>query len=338
MNSFPSLTVIIPTYNDSSHVERHLFELGKINLFIHIIIVDDCSDFPHSTHLQHVFTRYFSTLSLSLVRNTTNLGVLRSVRSVLRLVHTEYCFFISADDFLDYSHLPFAIKQLSDHPAYSAYLTSVYVSIGDVKRKRLHPQHFFSYWILRLLRQGPLILFPKSSKRWTLYLFLTQLPPGGNFVLYRTRAYLSVSTLFDESRSLVDLYINLFLAYKYGIILDLFPRATFVINRNSFSSRHRNSPREFLYSALCVNSDKYNALLPSYLRLLWASIILVPWFLQAPTRLRLLPSVIASLRLTLHPSAFAALLLLLMVLSSPFAMLYKLAFYMIPSSPLYGPF
>ena len=247
-------------------------------------------------------------------------------------ITSEFCFFISSDDYLDYSHIDKAISELSSRPSFAAYFTTAYVLESNSQSSiRINPQIIIARFFRFIFGSSSTLRFPKLSLLFPLYLFLTQLPPGGNFILYRTLPYLSISPLFPYSSSLIDLHINLSLTAKYGAILELKPHAVFSIVPTSYSSRHRSrSPLSFLESSFYINENSFNRIASPLSRLLWTAIITTPWLLQDPSRFYCLLSNRSSLFSYISHPILLWLLFFYYLTLSPLVISFKILSFLLP--------
>jgi len=94
MKLFPTVTVLIPTFNHERWIDFCLNSvLNQTYKHLEIIVVDDCSS--DSTF---EIAQKFSCRNISVVRNHENLGCSRSLNSIMNGIKSKYIAIVSGDD------------------------------------------------------------------------------------------------------------------------------------------------------------------------------------------------------------------------------------------------
>lgn len=110
----PSLTVIIPAYNEASTIDAAIAEtmavLRSLNLDSELIIVDDGSTDTTSARVHDLSSRY---PNVKLIRHETNQGKGAAIRSGAQATQSDFVAFLDADLATPPDHLSQALNALS---------------------------------------------------------------------------------------------------------------------------------------------------------------------------------------------------------------------------------
>lgn len=102
MNIIKNISIAITSYNRPQLLRKTLKSIGDLNLYIHVVIIDDNS--PRQGEIENVISEFkFSNLNIKYYKNDKNIGEVESKKRLFSLIETEYFFLLGDDDTLNSS-------------------------------------------------------------------------------------------------------------------------------------------------------------------------------------------------------------------------------------------
>jgi len=122
--SLPAVTVLVPSYKHERFIARTLESaLGQTYPEVRVLVVDDCS--PDGTVEK---ARSLADARLSVEVNETNLGLGRSLLSVLSRVETPYVALLNSDDLFHPERIAACVEALEGNPGAAVAATELVFS------------------------------------------------------------------------------------------------------------------------------------------------------------------------------------------------------------------
>ncbi len=122
-NKFPTLSVVIPVFNECKTIEKVFDKVYKNNLVTEIIIVDDCSTDGSYEVIQGLFNRFSQNdrIKIAISKNNKNIGKGGSLRSGFQLATSDLIIIQDAD--LEYNPKDYLnlIQPIADNKADVVY-------------------------------------------------------------------------------------------------------------------------------------------------------------------------------------------------------------------------
>ena len=220
----PTITVIVPNYNDSRHLPRCLRSiLDQQDGPQQLMVIDD-----KSTDDSVALIRYLidDDPRATLVENPVNLGVNRTVSEALARVTTDYALFLSANDFLLPGIFTHARRALARAPGAGLWSSMAWLVDEDDQPIRLHPSPVVALCDAYLPPQE----CARLAHRLGSWFACTT-------VIYH-RDTLRVIGGFDPVYGApADLFAALAVSGRQGAVFSPEPFATIRIHQGSYSSR-----------------------------------------------------------------------------------------------------
>jgi glycosyltransferase involved in cell wall biosynthesis len=93
------LTIAIPTFNRNSVLKRNLeLLMPQMEDWVHLLIVDNCSDIPVSDTLRGIVEKH-SNYSIEIIRNSVNIGGNANILRCIEHCNSDYIWIIGDDDY-----------------------------------------------------------------------------------------------------------------------------------------------------------------------------------------------------------------------------------------------
>ena len=218
------LSVILPNYNHGSLIARALYALlNQTPSASEIIVIDDGST-DDSVAVIEGLQRQHS--SIRLIRNTTNQGIVASVKSALAVATGEYLLFGSSDDYVLPGLFAHALAGLTADPRAAFFCSGVALVDANNQVIGIRP--------VTAPQRGRGYLSPADVRRvirgtdfWAL----------GTSTVYRRRLLADIGYFDARLGSLGDALANRLLAFRYGFYFDPAVLAAYNKNPTSFSAR-----------------------------------------------------------------------------------------------------
>jgi glycosyltransferase involved in cell wall biosynthesis len=225
------LSVILPNFNHGGLIARALQALlDQTPAASEIIIVDDGST-DNSVEVVEALQRRYG--SIKLIRNSTNQGIVASVKTALDVASGEYLLFAASDDFVLPGLFSRALAGLTAYPSAAFFCASV--ALLDSKNRVLGVRP------VTAPRSGAGYLSPADVRR---VIRKTDFWALGTSTVYR-RQLLADIGYFDASLgSLGDALANRLLAFRHGFYFDPAVLAAYNKDPMSFSARNALSVNE----------------------------------------------------------------------------------------------
>ncbi|MBQ8436530.1 MAG: glycosyltransferase family 2 protein [Alphaproteobacteria bacterium] len=133
----PKLICLMPTYNKEFTLAQAIDSvmMQKCNFEYKLIILDDCST-DKSTQIAKDYQNKYPH-KIDILRNTHNLGLLRSITNGYKLLKdAEYFCVLDADDwYTDANKFADAVTFLDKHKNYSMYMSNIILKQDDKEEK-----------------------------------------------------------------------------------------------------------------------------------------------------------------------------------------------------------
>lgn len=222
----PSLSVIIPNYNDGHLLERCLTAvMTQERLPDEIVIYDDCSTDDSLDTIQELCRRW---PLVQLKQGNKNLGVIGAMNRMLPEVKGEWVHFLAADDCPLPGYYKLAMEKAGAHPE-AAVLFGAYVGVDDKTGGRY--TETADNWIEpgyispeRIVSE----LLDKAPARFGL----------GYAVIWRTWALCSQEGFDSELRSFTDNAAFRFLGARHGgVYLSGSPLACVRVSADTYGGK-----------------------------------------------------------------------------------------------------
>ena len=218
------LSVILPNYNHGGLIARALYALlNQMPSASEIIVIDDGST-DDSVAVIESLQRQHS--SIRLIRNTTNQGIVASVKTALAVATGEYLLFASSDDYVLPGLFAHALAGLTADPRAAFFCSGVALVDANNQVIGIRP-------VTAPIR-GRGYLSPADVRRvirgtdfWAL----------GTSTVYRRRLLADIGYFDARLGSLGDALANRLLAFRYGFYFDPAVLAAYNKNPTSFSAR-----------------------------------------------------------------------------------------------------
>jgi glycosyltransferase involved in cell wall biosynthesis len=218
------LSVILPNYNHGSLIARALYALlNQTPSASEIIVIDDGST-DDSVAVIEGMQRQHS--SIRLIRNTTNQGIVASVKTALAVATGEYLLFAASDDYVLPGLFAHALAGLTTDPRAAFFCSSVALVDANDQVIGIRP--------VTAPQRGRGYLSPADVRRvirgtdfWSL----------GTSTVYRRRLLADIGYFDARLGSLGDALANRLLAFRYGFYFDPAVLAAYNKNPMSFSAR-----------------------------------------------------------------------------------------------------
>lgn len=133
----PSVSVVIPYYNDSFVIRRCLESvMNQTHAVLEVLIIDDCSS--DSDSLISIVNDFASMLNIQVFRNEKNMNGAYSRNVGLKNAKGEYIALLDSDDFWMSDHVEKSLKGLLIANADFVYSNMIYQNkFGVFKRKKV---------------------------------------------------------------------------------------------------------------------------------------------------------------------------------------------------------
>jgi glycosyltransferase involved in cell wall biosynthesis len=218
------LSVILPNYNHGDLIARALYALlNQMPSASEIIVIDDGST-DDSVAVIESLQRQHS--SIRLIRNTTNQGIVASVKYALAVATGEYLLFASSDDYVLPGLFAHALAGLTADPRAAFFCSGVALVDANNQVIGIRP--------VTAPQRGCGYLSPADVRRvirgtdfWAL----------GTSTVYRRRLLADIGYFDARLGSLGDALANRLLAFRYGFYFDPAVLAAYNKNPTSFSAR-----------------------------------------------------------------------------------------------------
>jgi len=218
------LSVILPNYNHGGLIARALYALlNQMPSASEIIVIDDGST-DDSVAVIESLQRQHS--SIRLIRNTTNQGIVASVKSALAVATGEYLLFASSDDYVLPGLFAHALAGLTADPRAAFFCSGVALVDANNRVIGIRP--------VTAPQRGRGYLSPADVRRvirgtdfWAL----------GTSTVYRRRLLADIGYFDARLGSLGDALANRLLAFRHGFYFDPAVLAAYNKNPMSFSAR-----------------------------------------------------------------------------------------------------
>lgn len=221
-----SLSVILPNFNHGGLITRALLALAnQTPAASEIIVVDDGSTDDSVTAIDRLQRRY---PSIRLIRNSTNKGIIASVKTALEVATGEYLLFAAADDFVLPGLFDRALAGLTAYPEAAFFCGGV--ALVDTKDRviGLRP--------VTVPRPGLGYLSPADVRR---VIRRTDFWVLGTATIYRRRLLAGIGYFDASLGSLGDVLANRLLAFRHGFYFD--PKVLAAYNKDPMSFSGRNA-------------------------------------------------------------------------------------------------
>jgi glycosyltransferase involved in cell wall biosynthesis len=219
------LSVILPNFNNGTLIARALCALlDQTPVASEIIVVDDGST-DNSVEVVEALQRHHP--SIRLIRNSTNEGIIASVKTALAVASGEYLLFAASDDFVLPGLFSHALEGLSAYPDAAFFCAGVALLDSNDKilgvRPVTVPRHDRGYLsptdVRRVIRR---------TDFWVL----------GTATVYRHRLLAEIGYFDAQLGSLGDVLANRLLAFRHGFYFDPAILAAYNKDPMSFSARN----------------------------------------------------------------------------------------------------
>lgn len=226
-----SLSVILPNLNHGDLIARALHALlDQTPAASEIIVVDDAST-DNSIAVVEALQREHG--SIRLIRNSTNQGIVASVKTALQAATGEYLLFAASDDFVFPGLFSHALAGLTAYPQAAYFCANVALLYSDNRVLGVRP--------VTVPRSGRGYLSPADVRRairksdfWAL----------GTATVYRRRQLADIGYFDERLGSLGDVLANRLLAFRHGFYFDAAVLAAYNKHPMSFSARNALSVKE----------------------------------------------------------------------------------------------
>jgi len=136
IENMPLLSLVTSVYNSGPRLKQFLkciFNQTYLNL--QIIIVDDCSSDKETLSILDdlLNKKIFPDKSFIFIKNTKNIGLLKSFQKGLKKATGDYIIFPEADDYIDYDFCEVGIKYLLQYNADVVKGLMLYECLSDLK-------------------------------------------------------------------------------------------------------------------------------------------------------------------------------------------------------------
>ena len=177
----PLLSIIIPNYNYGRFLADcfHSIEISDLSpALIEVIIVDDASRDDSISKIKWLMKK--SPLSIRLIRNAQNIGLVKTRNKGIRAAKGEYLFFLDADNMISRSCLSSHLAAMEADPTVSAAYAPIQdVEDGTLQVRGIRSNQAYDYG--RLLRGNYIDAMAMFRKKDLIELgnYDEQLPRGG---------------------------------------------------------------------------------------------------------------------------------------------------------------
>jgi glycosyltransferase involved in cell wall biosynthesis len=218
------LSVILPNFNDGDLIARALNALlDQTPSASEIIVVDDGSTDDSVAVIEGLQRQH---TSIRLIRNTTNQGIVASVKTALAVAAGEYLLFASSDDYVLPGLFAHALAGLSAAPSAAFFCSGVALVNANNRVIGIRP--------VTAPQRGRGYLSPADVRRvirgtdfWAL----------GTSTVYRRRLLADIGYFDARLGSLGDALANRLLAFQHGFYFDPAVLAAYNKDPMSFSGR-----------------------------------------------------------------------------------------------------
>jgi glycosyltransferase involved in cell wall biosynthesis len=219
------LSVILPNFNHGDLIARALHALlDQTPSASEIIVVDDGST-DNSVEVIEALQRRYG--SIKLIRNSTNQGIIASVKTALDVASGEYLLFAASDDFVLPGLFSHALEGLTAYPGAAFFCAGVALLDSDNKVLGMRP--------VTVPRRGPGYLSPADVRR---VIRKTDFWVLGTATVYRRRLLADIGYFDGRLGSLGDVLANRLLAFRHGFYFDSAVLAAYNKDPMSFSARN----------------------------------------------------------------------------------------------------
>lgn len=140
----PSLTVIVPFYNEETFLSKSLYRLINTNLADKILLIDDCSN-DKSAEIAKKFEREFNNISL--IQSSVNSGKGGAMSLSVNYLDTDFVVVHDADLEYNPTDLIEMFNLAVDNPEYLILGTRF---VGKKKRKNIYKRTYFANQFLSM--------------------------------------------------------------------------------------------------------------------------------------------------------------------------------------------
>jgi hypothetical protein len=220
----PTITVIVPNYNDSRHLPRCLRSiLDQQDGPQQLMVIDDKSTDDSVALIRSLIN---GDPRATLIENSVNLGVNKTVSEALARVGTDYALFLSANDFLLPGIFTNARRALARVPGVGLWSSMAWLVDEDDRPIRLHPSP--------VVALNDTYLSPQECARLAYRL-------GSWFacttVIYHRDTLRAIGGFDPVYGAPADLFAALAVSGRQGAVFTPEPFATIRIHHGSYSSR-----------------------------------------------------------------------------------------------------
>jgi glycosyltransferase involved in cell wall biosynthesis len=135
MNSSPTVSILVPTYNYGHHIDEALQSaLGQTYSDFEIIIIDDAS----KDNTDEIVQKYLKDPRFSYYKNPVNLGLVENFNNCLTYARGKYIKFLLADDKFEPTLLEKFVPIMEQYPNVTL-VTSNREVFGNETKKRVLP-------------------------------------------------------------------------------------------------------------------------------------------------------------------------------------------------------
>lgn len=140
----PSLTVIVPFYNEETFLSKSLYRLINTNIADKILLIDDCSN-DKSAEIAKKFEREFNNISL--IQSSVNSGKGGAMSLSVNYLDTDFVVVHDADLEYNPTDLIEMFNLAVDNPEYLILGTRF---VGKKKRKNIYKRTYFANQFLSM--------------------------------------------------------------------------------------------------------------------------------------------------------------------------------------------
>jgi len=134
---WPSVAVIMPSYNHSMYVEASINSILTQNYKnIKLVVIDDCS----TDNSVEIIDRLAKKHNFQFIRNSENLGLNKSLQKALDMISSDYVSFLASDDLIVPTKISEQIEYLLAKSIDAVYATG-YQLFDDGRTKVINLDH-----------------------------------------------------------------------------------------------------------------------------------------------------------------------------------------------------